>query len=153
MRIIDARHGNGRMLPTSISEMNAAPEPRPLVSVVTPFYNTAAYLAECIESVLAQSYTAFEYILADNCSTDGSAEIADYYARQDLRIRLIRYSDFVAQLPNYNRALKEISESSRYCKIVQADDCIFRECLEMMVQALGQNESTGLVVAYRLEGN
>ena len=57
---------------------------RPLVSVVTPFYNTASYLAQCIESVLKQSYSEFEYILMDNCSTDGSSEIAETYARRDL---------------------------------------------------------------------
>ena len=74
------------------------------VSVVTPFYNTAAYLAECIESVLAQSYSEFEYILMDNCSTDGSSEIAATYAYRDPRIRLIRCSQFLPQLPNYNRA-------------------------------------------------
>jgi glycosyltransferase involved in cell wall biosynthesis len=126
MRITSAEHENGRILPTSLPEIKAALESRPLVSVVTPFYNTAAYLSECIESVLKQTYTEFEYILADNCSTDGSAEIAESYARQDSRIRLVRYSDFVAQLPNYNRALREISRSSQYCKIVQADDYIFR---------------------------
>src|SRR5713226_1044787 len=95
---------------------------RPLVSVVTPFYNTAPYLAECIESVLAQSYSQFEYILMDNCSTDGSSEIAATYASREPRIRLIRCSQFVPQLPNYNRALAEISDDSIYCKIVQADD-------------------------------
>ena len=41
------------------------------VSVVTPFYNTAPYLAECIESVLAQSHGDFEYVLVDNHSDDG----------------------------------------------------------------------------------
>lgn len=123
---------------------------RPLVSVVTPFYNTASYLNECIESVLGQSYSAFEYILVDNCSTDGSSEIAESYARCDPRIRLIRYSEFVSQLKNYNRALAEISDASLYCKIVQADDFIFRECLELMVQTFEQSESIGLVSAYRL---
>jgi len=48
----------------------------PLVSVVTPFYNTQAFLPECIESVLRQSYENWEYLLVDNCSTDGSGEIA-----------------------------------------------------------------------------
>ena len=64
-----------------------------MVSVVTPFYNTAPYLAQCIESVLAQTYPHFEYILMDNCSTDGSAEIAETYARRDSRIRLIRCNE------------------------------------------------------------
>ena len=123
---------------------------RPLVSVVTPFYNTAPYLAECIESVLGQSYPAFEYILADNCSTDGSSEIAEGYARRNSRIRLIRFPEFVSQLKNYNRALAEISDVSKYCKIVQADDFIFRECLELMVQTFEQAETIGLVSAYRL---
>ena len=113
---------------------------RPLVSVVTPFFNTAPYLAECIESVLAQSYSQFEYILMDNCSTDGSSEIAATYASRDPRIRLIRCSQFLAQMPNYNRALAEISDASKYCKIVQADDWIFPECLELMVQAFEQSE-------------
>jgi glycosyltransferase involved in cell wall biosynthesis len=126
---------------------------RPLVTVVTPFYNTALYLSECIESVLGQSYSAFEYILVDNCSTDGSSEIAESYARRDPRIRLIRFTDFVSQLKNYNRALREISDVSKYCKIVQADDFIFRECLELMVQAFEQSETVGLVSSYRLDGD
>ena len=126
---------------------------RPLVSVVTPFYNTARYLAQCIESVLTQSYAEFEYILMDNCSTDGSTEIAGSYARRDPRIRVIRCSEFVPQLQNYNRALVEISDASHYCKIVQADDYIFPECLELMVQAFERSKSIGLVSSYWLHGD
>jgi glycosyltransferase involved in cell wall biosynthesis len=126
---------------------------RPLVTVVTPFYNTAPHLAQCIESVLAQSYREFEYILMDNCSTDGSSEIARSYERLDPRIRLIRCSEFLSQLANYNRALAEISEASLYCKIVQADDYIYPECLQLMVQAFDQSQSIGLVSSYRLMGN
>lgn len=125
----------------------------PLVSVVTPFHNTAPYLAQCIESVLAQSYSNFEYILADNCSTDGSGEIAASYARQDSRIRLIPYGKLIPQVPNYNRALREISPNSKYCKIVQADDSIFRDCLISMVQVFEQSESIGLVSSYDLKGD
>jgi glycosyltransferase involved in cell wall biosynthesis len=126
---------------------------RHLVSVVTPFYNTAPYLAQCIESVLAQTYTHFEYILLDNCSTDGSGEIAESYARRDPRIRLIRCTQFLSQLGNYNRALAEISHASEYCKIVQADDWIFPECLQLMVLAFEQSESIGLVSSYWVTGN
>jgi glycosyltransferase involved in cell wall biosynthesis len=125
----------------------------PLVSVVTPFYNTAPYLAQCIESVLAQTYPRFEYILMDNCSTDGSGEIAESYARRDPRIRLIRCTQFLSQLANYNRALTEICQASEYCKIVQADDYIFPECLRSMVLAFQKSESIGLVSSYWVTGN
>ena len=47
----------------------------PTVSVVTPFYNTGEYLEECIESVLAQTFDNFEYILVDNHSTDRGREM------------------------------------------------------------------------------
>jgi glycosyltransferase involved in cell wall biosynthesis len=123
----------------------------PLVSVVTPFHNTAAYLADCIESVLAQTYANFEYILVDNCSTDGSTEIAERYAVRDPRIRLIRRAQLLSQVQNYNQALEEISDASRYCKMVQADDFIFPECLRLMVEAFEQSETIGLVSAYDLK--
>lgn len=125
----------------------------PLISVVTPFHNTAAYLTECIESVLAQTHAHFEYILVDNCSTDGSSEIAETYRSRDKRIRLIRRPQLLSQVENYNQALEEISEASSYCKVVQADDFIFPDCLRLMVQTFERSESIGLVSSYWLKGN
>ena len=125
---------------------------QPLVSVVTPFHNTASYLSQCIESVLCQSYRHFEYILVDNCSTDRSGEIAATYAARDPRIRLICRSHLLSQVQNYNSALTEISDASQYCKIVQADDRIFPNCLASMVQAFEQSNSIGLVSSYWLKG-
>ena len=72
----------------------------PLVSVITPFYNTARYLAECIESVLDQTFRDFEYLLVDNASTDGSLEIAQEYANRDSRIRVVHFDELVPQIPN-----------------------------------------------------
>ena len=106
---------------------------QPLVSVVTPFYNTEPYLEECIESVLAQRYENFEYILANNCSTDRSRDIAQKYASRDKRVKLIDNERFLTQAQNYNNALRHISPYSKYCKVVQADDWIFPECLSSMV--------------------
>ena len=126
---------------------------KPLVSVVTPFHNTAPYLAECIESVLGQSCVNFEYILVDNCSTDGSGDIAEEYARRDSRIRFTRRTQLLTQVQNYNAALTEISPDSQYCKIVQADDYIYPDCLRLMVEAFAQSDSIGLVSAYDLKGN
>jgi glycosyltransferase involved in cell wall biosynthesis len=86
-------------------------------------------LAQCIESVLAQRYPKFEYILMDNCSTDGSEEIAETYPPRDSPHTSHSVLSIFSQLENYNRALAEISEASQYCKIVQADDYIFPERL------------------------
>lgn len=118
----------------------------PFVSVVTPFYNTAAYLAECIESVLAQTHTNFEYLLVNNKSSDGSREIAERFAAEDSRIRLIDNDAFVGQLENYNGAFARISADSKYVKMVQADDAIFPECIARMVE-LAERESTIALVS------
>jgi glycosyltransferase involved in cell wall biosynthesis len=127
-------------------------ESNPLVSVVTPFYNTQAYLAECIESVLRQSYQNWEYILVDNCSTDGSSDIAKQYAAQfPDKIRLIHTNSFLSQVQNYNFALSRISPDSKYCKMVQADDWIFPDCLRSMVELAEAHPSVGIVAAYELE--
>ena len=124
----------------------------PLVSVLTPFHNTASYLGESIESVLDQSYDNFDYILVDNQSDDGSTEIAEKYARADERIRLLRTDRLLSQGENYSFALSNIDPDAKYCKIVQADDWIYPQCLTEMV-ALGQaNPSVGLISSYRIEG-
>ena len=74
------------------------------MSVLTPVYNGEKYLKECIESVLAQDYTSLEYDIVDNCSTDGTLEIAQSYAKHDRRIRVRTNSVFVNAIDNHNRA-------------------------------------------------
>jgi glycosyltransferase involved in cell wall biosynthesis len=123
---------------------------QPLVSVVTPFYNTAEYLRECIESVLDQTYTKFEYVLVDNQSTDGSGAIAAEYAKKDARIRLLRTERFFTQIQNYNFTLSQISAEARYCKMVQADDWVFDRCLEEMVAAAELHPSAGVISSHNL---
>ena len=120
----------------------------PFVSVVTPFYNTDPYLAECIESVLAQRYSNFEYILVNNHSTDASREIAQKYADRDGRIKLIDTDTLLPQVQNYNHALRQISPQSRFCKLVQADDWILPDCLASMVSIADSDPSIALVGAY-----
>lgn len=122
----------------------------PLVSVVTPFYNTAQYLRECIESVLAQTRRDFEYVLYDNHSDDGSREIAEEYAARDARIRIGKSPRHLTQLDNFNHALREISSASRYVKMVLADDWLFPECLERMVEVAERRDSIAIVSAYYL---
>lgn len=130
--------------------MNATSHP--LVSVVTPVYNEEDFLAECIESVLAQTYQNWEYIIVNNCSTDRSLEIARHYAATDSRIRVHENVQFLNMLDNHNRAVQQISSDSKYCKVVLGDDWIFPGCLEQMVAVAEAHPSVGIVSAYQLYG-
>ncbi|WP_025247208.1 glycosyltransferase family 2 protein [Mannheimia varigena] len=64
----------------------------PLVSIITPVYNAEKYIRICIESVLAQTYQNWEFILVDDFSTDYSLSIIKEYIKIDNRIRLIQNS-------------------------------------------------------------
>jgi glycosyltransferase involved in cell wall biosynthesis len=122
----------------------------PLVSVVTPVYNGEQYLRECIESVLAQTYTNWDYTIANNCSTDRTLEIAREYAARDPRIRIHNNETFVRVNESHNIAFRQISPQSKYCKVVAADDWIFPECLEKMVCLAEEHPSVAIVGAYGL---
>ena len=130
--------------------MNIASQP--LVSVVTPVYNEEEHLAECVESVLAQSYQNWEYTIVNNCSTDKSLEIARRYAAKDPRIRVHDNERFLEMLANHNIAIQQISQASKYCKMVLADDWIFPDCLEKMVAVGEAYPSAGIVSSYQLHG-
>jgi len=125
---------------------------QPLVSIVTPVYNEAAYLTECIESILAQTYQNWVYSIVDNRSTDGSLEVALRYAAKDHRIKVHQNREFLGVIQNHNAALQHIPATSKYCKIVFGDDWIFPECLERMVALAEAHPSVGIVGAYALEG-
>jgi glycosyltransferase involved in cell wall biosynthesis len=122
------------------------------VSVVTPVYNGEKYLAECIESVLAQTYSNWEYIILDNCSTDGTNEIARQYAQKDNRIRLYRNEELVDVITNHNKVYQKISMDSKYCKLLHADDWMFPDCLNAMISLAEQHPEVGIVGAYSLVG-
>lgn len=125
---------------------------QPLVSVVVPFYNEERFLAECLDSIQAQSYANWECVAVNNCSTDLSPEIARRYAASDPRIRVHDNETFVRAVPNFNGALRRISSNSKYVKIVFSDDWIFPECLDRMVAVAEQHPSAGIVGAYGLQG-
>ena len=125
----------------------------PLVSIVTPVYNNCKYIPDCIESILTQSYQNWEYTIVDNCSTDGSADVAERYAKTNSRITVCRNHEFLAAVANHNRALRKVSVRSKYCKLVFADDWLFPRCLEEMVAVGEKYPSVGIIGAYGLQGN
>jgi glycosyltransferase involved in cell wall biosynthesis len=129
------------------------PGTQPLVSIVTPVYNGAKYIADCLESILRQTYQNWECTVVNNCSTDESGAIARQFAVRDSRIRVRDNDQFLRAVANYNVAIRQISPGSKYCKVVFADDWIFPECLERMVAVAEAHPSVGIVGAYGLEGS
>ena len=125
---------------------------QPFVSVVTPVYNGEKHLSECIESVIAQTYENWEYVIVNNRSTDATADIAENYVLKDSRIRVSNNKEFLDIIPNWNHALRQISPESKYCKVLHADDLLFPDCIEQMVQLAEANPSVGIVASYRVDG-
>lgn len=125
--------------------------PRPFVSVLTPVYNGEEFLRECIESVLNQRYSNFEYVLVNNQSTDSSLKIMQEYAAEDSRIRIHNNREFLPQMENLNHAFRQISPESKYCKVVHADDWLFEDCITEMVALAEKHPNVGIVNSYYLD--
>ena len=76
----------------------------PTISVLMPLYNGEKHLAEAIESVLKQTYTDFELLIIDDCSTDVSVKIINSY--DDRRIRLVQNKKNLGQSASMNKGLR-----------------------------------------------
>jgi len=125
----------------------------PFVSVITPCYNGADFIGECIDSVLAQTHGNFEYILVNNCSKDNTLQIMKDYAAKDSRIKVHDNTDFLDVMVNHNHAMSFMSKDSKHCKCVSADDWIFPDCLRQLVELAERNPSVGVVGSYSIEGS
>src|SRR5689334_12133971 len=113
--------------------------PSPLVSVLTPVYNGERFLAQCIESVLSQTYSNWRYTIVDNASTDRTLEIAQAYAARDPRIAVIHYSEFVDVIASHNRAFRQVGFDGVYTKVVSADDWLYPDSIAELVAAAERN--------------
>ena len=94
----------------------------PLISVGMPVYNGERFVAESIESVLAQTEGGFELIIADNASTDGTEAICRDYAARDPRIRYVRNDSNIGAAGNYNKLVQ--LARAEYFRWSNADDLL-----------------------------
>jgi glycosyltransferase involved in cell wall biosynthesis len=124
----------------------------PLVTILTPVYNGGPFLAECIESVLRQTYSRWEYVIVDNCSTDETPAIARAYAARDQRIRVVTNTRFVNAAENHNNAFRCVGAASAYTKVVSADDWLLPNCVERLVARARSRPSIGVVGSYQQSG-
>lgn len=104
----------------------------PVISVIIPVYNTKKYLARCVDSVLAQTYSDLEVILVDDCSTDGSGKLIGQYAAADERVKAVRHEKnmglFQARLTGYTHA------TGKYIAFVDSDDYVSVDWFRMLLR-------------------
>lgn len=115
----------------------------PLISVITPVHNAAAYLPETIESVLAQSHTTLDYILVDDGSTDASREIIAHYAACDVRIRYHFLPHQGRPAPARNHGIDDARGA--FIALVDADDIWLPDKLATQIARFHGNDRLGLV--------
>lgn len=109
-----------------------------MISVVIPVYNVEKYLAQCVDSVLDQTFQDFEIILVDDGTTDSSGAMCDEYAQKDARIRVIHQSNGGLSAAR-NTGLS--AASGEYIYFLDSDDYIEPTALADLVSAAQQEQA------------
>ena len=104
-----------------------------LISVLIPFKNTADFLPECLDSILAQNYQNWEVIAVDDHSTDSSRSILDKYSSYDPRFRV--YSNDGKGIISALRKAFSLSKGA-FLTRMDSDDIMISNKLEIMVSSL-----------------
>lgn len=123
----------------------------PCVSIVTPLYNCSQFLCKTIESVRSQSFEDWEMILVDDCSTDGSLLIAQRYAGQDRRIKVLQLAENSGAAVARNAALE--AATGRFIAFLDSDDQWVPTKLEVQLQFMLERGVAFSYAAYeKLDG-
>ena len=114
-----------------------------LIGVIVPVYKVEKYVAECIESILAQTYTNFRLILVDDGTPDNAGKICDEYAKKDSRITVIHQEN-----AGVTRARARGVEEATDCEwitFVDGDDTIPNTAIATLYEA--NSENTDIIIA------
>ena len=120
------------------------------VSVCTRVYNTKPYLAQCVTSVLSQTYKNIEYIIVDNGCTDGSKELLEEFAAKDKRIKLYRFEENRVAPLEFQMLLSHAS--GKYFTILDSDDWWESDYLERLVLLMEENNLDCIIKIYLKKG-
>ena len=134
-----------------------------MVSIIMPSYNSSGYIAQSIDSIINQSYTNWELLITDDCSTDNTCEIVERYAARDSRIKLFALEENKGAGIARNNSIKEAR--GRYIAFCDSDDCWLPDKLKIQIELMActgaeicygsyltcdeNNVNTGIVVAYK----
>ena len=122
-----------------------------LLSVIVPVYNAEKFLKECIDSILAQSFKAFELILVDDGSNDSSGSICDEYVGQDKRVKVLH----ITNCGMYQaRKVGILNAKGKYVTFLDADDWIEQGAFDFAIETLLRDDEIDLLTyAYRYDQN
>ena len=115
----------------------------PLVSVIIPNYNHAAFLKQRIESVLNQTFQDFELIILDDCSTDNSKEIIEEY-RSNPKVKSIVYSKMNSGSPFEQWRKGIVLAKGEYVWIAESDDWASLDFLHELISNLSKKKNVGI---------
>ena len=108
-----------------------------LVSVITPSYNSSLYIEATIRAVLAQTYSNWELLITDDCSTDDTVAIVERYVQQDSRIKLFRLGKNSGAALARNNSIREAR--GRYIAFLDSDDVWMPQKLERQLAFMVEN--------------
>lgn len=117
-----------------------------LISVITPLYNAEKWLATTVSSLQEQTYTNWEMISVDDCSTDSSHQLAQNLAAQDPRIKLIQLEKNSGAAVARNTAIK--AATGRFIAFLDSDDLWHPEKLEKQINFMLENDIAFSYTAY-----
>ena len=120
-----------------------------LIGVIVPVYKVEKYIAECIESILAQTYTNFRLILVDDGTPDNAGKICDEYAKKDSRITVIHQEN--AGVTRARARGVEEANDCEFITFIDADDIIPEEALETLITHMRPeiNITQGQIIRFR----
>jgi len=115
------------------------------ISICIPTYNGEKYLADTLESVIGQTFTAVEILVNDDCSTDGTLGIAQRYADKDSRIIVTVNERNLGLVGNWNKTIEQAKGT--YIKLMCQDDLLSPDCLCLQNEALDAHPDVELVTS------
>ncbi|MCG3727439.1 glycosyltransferase family 2 protein [Vibrio cincinnatiensis] len=117
-----------------------------MVSIITPSYNCANYIFETISSVLSQTYSEWEMIIVDDCSTDNSVSVIKSHIEKDSRIKLIQLNENSGAAIARNTAIE--AAQGRYIAFLDSDDLWEPEKLATQISFMQKNDIAFSFSAY-----
>jgi glycosyltransferase involved in cell wall biosynthesis len=116
---------------------------RPLISIGIPTYNGDRFIAECLESILAQTFTNIEIIVIDDCSSDRTVAIAKSYAEGDPRVSVHLNSSRLGLVGNFNRCIAQAQ--GKYVCIFGQDDVMLPDNLSVKYETIESHPNVAFV--------